>query len=53
VAQFHREMMKRAMESIDNINREKREISSLTMGVSEKTAKKVKERMSLHSDFVG
>ena len=45
VAQFHKEMMKKAMESIDSINREKREISSLTMGVSEKTAKKIKERI--------
>jgi uncharacterized protein (TIGR02147 family) len=45
IAQYHREMMKRAMESIDRISREDREISSLTMGVSEKTAKKVKERI--------
>jgi len=45
VAQYHRLMMKRAGESIDTIERESREISSLTMGVSEKTAKLVKERI--------
>jgi uncharacterized protein (TIGR02147 family) len=43
VAKFHREMMKKAADSIDAIPRDRREISSLTMGMSEKTAKIIKE----------
>lgn len=42
VAQFHREMMQRASESIDRIPREKRDISGVTMGMSLETALKVK-----------
>jgi uncharacterized protein (TIGR02147 family) len=44
VAQFHREMMKRASESIDRVPREKRDISGITIGMSAETAKKVKEK---------
>jgi uncharacterized protein (TIGR02147 family) len=43
LAQYHREMAKKAGESIDLIPRESREISSVTLGVSEKTLKKIKE----------
>lgn len=43
VAQYHREMSKKASQSIDLISREKREISSMTMGMSLETAKKIKE----------
>jgi uncharacterized protein (TIGR02147 family) len=44
VAQFHREMMKRASESIDRIPREKRDISGITIGMSAETARKIKEK---------
>jgi uncharacterized protein (TIGR02147 family) len=47
VAHFHREMMNRAMDSVDTVSRENREISALAMGVSEKTMKAVKERIQL------
>lgn len=43
VAEYHREMAKKAGESIDRVQRDKREISSMTMGMSEGTAVKVKE----------
>ncbi|MGZ3796823.1 MAG: TIGR02147 family protein, partial [Pseudobdellovibrionaceae bacterium] len=42
-AQFHREMMIKAAESIDLVSREKREISGLTLGINEKNVKLVKE----------
>ena len=45
VAQFHREFMKRASESIDLINRSNRDISSVTFRVSEETAKRLKEKI--------
>jgi uncharacterized protein (TIGR02147 family) len=45
VAQFHRELMKKAMDSIDTIPRERREISALAMGVSEKTMQIVKRKI--------
>lgn len=41
-AEFHREMMKRAAESIDRVPREKRELSALTISISEETAKRLK-----------
>lgn len=44
VAQFHREMMKRASESIDIVSRDKRDISGITIGMSAETAKKIKEK---------
>jgi uncharacterized protein (TIGR02147 family) len=43
LAHYHREMAKKAGDSIDLIPREKREISSVTLPVSEKTLKKIKE----------
>ena len=43
VETFHKKMMQLASESIDRFEHEDREVSSLTMGVSQKTAKKVKE----------
>lgn len=42
-AQFHREMMIKAAESIDLVPREKREISALTLGMNEKNVKVVKD----------
>jgi uncharacterized protein (TIGR02147 family) len=45
VAQFHREMLKRAAESIDRIPRENRDISSITMGMAAHTARKIKEKI--------
>jgi uncharacterized protein (TIGR02147 family) len=43
IANCHRELMKRASESIDTVPREKRDISALTFTVSEETAAKIKE----------
>jgi uncharacterized protein (TIGR02147 family) len=43
IANCHRELMKRASESIDTVPREKRDISALTFTVSEPTAAKIKE----------
>jgi uncharacterized protein (TIGR02147 family) len=43
LAHFHREMMKRASESIDRFPREQRDLSAMTVGVSVETAKKIKE----------
>jgi uncharacterized protein (TIGR02147 family) len=43
VAQFHRQMMARASESIDRTPREKRDISGMTIGMSPETAAKIKE----------
>ncbi|MGZ3743128.1 MAG: TIGR02147 family protein [Pseudobdellovibrionaceae bacterium] len=45
VAQYHREMLKRAAESIDLIPREKRDISNMTVTVSEEMATKLKEKI--------
>ncbi len=45
IAQWHREMLKRAAESIDLISREKRDISSITCSMSLPTAKKIKEKI--------
>jgi uncharacterized protein (TIGR02147 family) len=42
-AQFHRDMMKLASESIDRIPRERRELSALTVSISAEKAKKIKE----------
>lgn len=42
-AQFHRDMMTKAAESIDRVPRERREISAVTLGVSEKNIKIIKE----------
>ncbi|MCC6278446.1 MAG: TIGR02147 family protein [Oligoflexia bacterium] len=43
IAQFHKEMLQKAGESIDRFTRDKREISSVTVGISARTAKTVKE----------
>lgn len=43
IAQWHREMMKKASESIDLFSREKRDISSVTLGMSKESINKVKE----------
>jgi uncharacterized protein (TIGR02147 family) len=45
IAQYHREMIKRAAESIDNVPREKRDISNMTITVSEETAAVIKEKI--------
>ena len=45
IAQWHREMMKRAAESIDLTAREKRDISSITCSMSLPMAKKIKEKV--------
>jgi uncharacterized protein (TIGR02147 family) len=45
VAQFHREFMKKASESIDLIPREDRDISSVTFHVSRHAAKTIKEKI--------
>lgn len=42
VGQFHREMLKRAAESISAIPAKEREISAVTLGLSPETAKRVK-----------
>lgn len=45
IAQWHREMIKRAAESIDLVPREKRDISSITCSMSQGMAKKIKEKI--------
>jgi uncharacterized protein (TIGR02147 family) len=45
LAQYHKEFMKKAGESIDLVPREERDISSVTFRVSEKTAKRLKEKI--------
>ena len=45
VANWHREMMKKAGESIDRYPREKRDISSVTVAISGKMAAKIKEKV--------
>jgi uncharacterized protein (TIGR02147 family) len=45
IAQYHRDMMRRASESIETVKREKREISSITMIMGEETMKKIKEKI--------
>jgi uncharacterized protein (TIGR02147 family) len=47
IAQWHREMIKRAAESIDLISREKRDISSITCSMSLHTAKTIKEKIQV------
>ncbi len=46
VAQFHREMMKKASESIDLFTKDLREISSVTMWLSTEAAQKIKGLIS-------
>jgi uncharacterized protein (TIGR02147 family) len=41
--QYHKEILKRAAESIDSVTREKRDISSMAIGVSKDVALKLKE----------
>jgi len=43
VANYHRKMIQMGADSIDKFDPEDREISSLTLGVSKKTSKKIKE----------
>jgi uncharacterized protein (TIGR02147 family) len=45
VAEFTRQMLKLAAESIDRINRSKRDISTQTFGASEETARKIKAKI--------
>jgi uncharacterized protein (TIGR02147 family) len=45
VIQYHKEMLKRAAESIDAVSRENRDISAITMGMSINTAHKIKEKI--------
>lgn len=45
VANFHREMLKKAAESIEKTDPELRDISSLTIPVSEETLKEVKKKI--------
>lgn len=45
IAQWHREMMMRASESIERIPREKRDISGITCSMSLATARKMKEKV--------
>jgi len=45
IAQWHREMMKRASESISRIRREDRDISSITFKMSKKLMPKIKEKI--------
>lgn len=45
VAQFHRDMMQKGSEAIDRFPAAKREISGLTLGLSEEGATKIKKRI--------
>lgn len=45
IAQWHRDMMKLAADSIDLIPRDQRDISSITCSMSLNTAKKIKEKI--------
>jgi uncharacterized protein (TIGR02147 family) len=47
VAHYHREMLQRASESIDRIQREHRDISGVAMGMSLSTAQKIKEKIQI------
>jgi uncharacterized protein (TIGR02147 family) len=42
-AEYHREMLKKASESIDRFSRDLREISSVTFGISKSNVQKIKE----------
>jgi uncharacterized protein (TIGR02147 family) len=43
VIKYHRDMIKRASDSLELVNRENREISAATLGITAETAKKIKE----------
>lgn len=43
IAQFHKNMMQKGMESIDQVAREKRDISSITIPVSHSNVQKIKQ----------
>lgn len=43
LSQCHKEMLKRASESIDNVPRAERDISFVTLGISKQNTKKIKE----------
>lgn len=45
LATYHREMMKRAAESIDRVPRHKRDLSALTLDLSQETAKLIGEML--------
>lgn len=45
VADYHRESMRKAAESIDLVQRENRDISAVTFRVSKETAKRIKEKI--------
>ncbi|MGZ3745239.1 MAG: TIGR02147 family protein [Pseudobdellovibrionaceae bacterium] len=45
LAKYHREMMKKAGESIDRFPRESRDLSAMTLGVSAESVKIIKEMM--------
>jgi uncharacterized protein (TIGR02147 family) len=46
VANWHREYLKKAAESIDTVSREKRDISAVTLGFSKKNVKIIKEMIA-------
>lgn len=43
IVQFHREMIQRALESVEQLDRTKRHVSAVTVSVSLKTEEKIKE----------
>ncbi len=45
LTEFHKEMTKKSMESIERHSREKRDISSVTVGISSKSFEKIKEKI--------
>jgi uncharacterized protein (TIGR02147 family) len=50
VRNFHRQMTGLAQEALERVPREKREISSITIGISEKTFRELKERIAKFED---
>jgi len=53
VADYHRNTIGMAIKAIDRFPREKREISALVFGVSEKTAKIIKEKLQSYRNEIG
>jgi len=50
IRNFHRQMIGLAAESLNSVSRERREISGLTLGISEKSFKEIKERIAAFED---
>ncbi|MEW6041120.1 MAG: TIGR02147 family protein [Elusimicrobiota bacterium] len=52
IRNFHRQMIGLAGESLESVQNKRREISSLTMGISEKSFMEIKERIAAFEDEI-